>query len=468
MSTDSGGPVLTSFYEISFGDGIRHDIQLSDFSLMLTNKAQRYYRIAFDHVFPGPGNYIISFRATNRDAEIKNMVNSVNTPLYIESSVTLDPIFGCNTPPRLENLPYHTSKSGSSYQFDFSVIEPDDDSISFKLAHAFQDEGVQVVNYEIATEYDESGLRKIGRVLVDPFTGKQIWSQANIDGEYNIVLKMTEWRKIDAEYHQLSETDVDYAVRFAETENLPPQISGLQDTVLIAGSNFSTSITVEDPENDSIQMLLYGDLFQLLKNPPKNDLSYFAGPLNYHMNFMSKPEHVRSRPYKILISAIDRSSGISLNETKSVNVWITDRAHQPDQPNSFLAQALKRNLIGLYWNDTEDELGYILERADVHFPSFEKIAVLPANSTFFNDSTVVENNTYTYRIKAVGTKMSDYLYAEATTPDIVTAAEEWTAGRESIVFPNPNSGKFRLDHTKEFSYLQIIDLTGKVVYDEKL
>ena len=149
-------------------------------------------------------------------------------------------------------------------------------------------------------------------------------------------------------------------------------------------------------------------------------------------------------------------------------IWIANREHQPDPPAKILAKAYTTDLVGIYWSDTEDELGYILERADSYFPEFEKIAVLPANATSFNDSSVVEKNTYQYRIKAVGTSMSDYVIAEVETPDIVTSLYDDLSKDFIQVYPNPSQGVIHIAGHDGYRSVKILDIAGKTVYDQSL
>jgi hypothetical protein len=64
------------------------------------------------------------------------------------------------------------------------------------LAHAYQDKNVEAVNFEIASEYDASGLRKISRVTIDPYTGLHFWNTRSAEGYYCIVLKMMSGKKL--------------------------------------------------------------------------------------------------------------------------------------------------------------------------------------------------------------------------------------------------------------------------------
>jgi len=253
-----------------------------------------------------------------------------------------------------------------------------------------------------------------------------------------------------------------------ETNNVPPEIKGLQDTAIIAGNPFIHDIQLADPDEDSIQMLIYGDFVQLFNQLPENEYDFHPGPLNYTVNFQPQSKHVRSKPYKLLISGTDKNKDESLNQTRSMLIWVAEREHMPLAPANMLAQSLGQSLIGVYWNDSDDELGYILERADDHFPEFQKIATLPADATSFMDSSVVENNTYRYRIKAVGTSMSEYSVAEASTPDIVTALGEELDFVRPRVFPNPCNGQFTISGADQFEKIQIVDVTGKTVIESAL
>jgi hypothetical protein len=468
LSQNAGSDILFGGLEVMFGDGTLTSISLSDFDRIEITKAQLYYKIVMNHAYAGPGKYVISAREFNRDADIKNMENSVQTPFYMENSIILDPVFGCNTPPYLENLPLFTSKSGSKYQFDFSVIDPDNDSVSFVLAHAYQDKNVEAVNFEIASEYDASGLRKISRVTIDPYTGLHSWNTRNAEGYYCIVLKMTEWKKIDGEYHQVSQSTIDYLVSLNDDDNNPPQITGLADTAIVAGNTYTNNFRVHDPEEDSVQMFVYGDFLKLLDHAPDNKLPFSPGPMSFQINYKATVDAVRYKPYKILISGTDQVAGHApASKTASMHIWIAGRSHHPEKPKNIVAQVLNKQLIGVYWNDSNDELGYILERADLHFPEFEKLAVLPANITSFSDSSVVENNRYRYRVKAVGTQMSTYASTEISTPDIITSLGDHS--HEGIkIYPNPSNGNFSIDDRNNYSSLQIIDIAGKTVFRQYL
>jgi hypothetical protein len=110
LSQNAGSDILFGGLEVMFGDGTLTSISLSDFDRIEITKAQLYYKIVMNHAYAGPGKYVISAREFNRDADIKNMEILCSYSILYRKYHNVDPIFGCNTPPYLENLPLFTRK----------------------------------------------------------------------------------------------------------------------------------------------------------------------------------------------------------------------------------------------------------------------------------------------------------------------------------------------------------------------
>jgi len=90
----------------------------------------------------------------------------------------------------------------------------------------------------------------------------------------------------------------------------------------------------------------------------------------------------------------------------------------PAAPTGLTADAISPTQINLAWADNAtNETGYSVERSDAG-GGFAVVASPPADATSFNDTTVVANTTYTYRVRAVNTGVfSGYSNdATATTP----------------------------------------------------
>ena len=107
-----------------------------------------------DHTFPGPGIYTISYREFNRNPDIINMDNSVNTPFYVETVIIIDPFLGCNNTPILLNPPIDDACIGVTFLHNAGAVDADGDSISYEFTIPKQDVDIPVVNYRFPDEND--------------------------------------------------------------------------------------------------------------------------------------------------------------------------------------------------------------------------------------------------------------------------------------------------------------------------
>ncbi|MCP4022608.1 MAG: DNRLRE domain-containing protein [Desulfobacteraceae bacterium] len=85
----------------------------------------------------------------------------------------------------------------------------------------------------------------------------------------------------------------------------------------------------------------------------------------------------------------------------SSNVGTVQISTQAPQDPSNLASSLLAGAISLSWSDNSDnEESFVLERR-TDSDAFIELAVLPAETTAYQDDTVAALHTYTYRVKAV-------------------------------------------------------------------
>lgn len=86
----------------------------------------------------------------------------------------------------------------------------------------------------------------------------------------------------------------------------------------------------------------------------------------------------------------------------------------PLAPSGLSASPHSSSEISLSWTDNaSNETGYVVERATTSGGGFVEIATLSANTTGFNDSGLVANTTYYYRVKASNTQRSSNYSNEA-------------------------------------------------------
>ena len=449
--------------ELRYGDGTYETISEGDFDEYFENNGYAVARTRRSHTFPGAGIYKLSIREFNRSANILNMTNSVNTPFFVETEFTIDPYIGCNNTPQLENISI-SQLAGETCKLDFSFQDSDEDSLSFQLVTPKQRKDVVVIDYWLPSDHEPALGREISKISIDPFSGSILFNSKNTTGMLTIALRVDEWRKIDNEYLKISSSILDHSFWLLKEDNNTPHFANLQDTAILAGHNLTLSITASDPENDSLLFNCYGDFFQLPENEHSEQFDYTLGPIQKNIDFTPTIEQVRNKPYKAIFSATNKF----FNKTESSYIWVADKAHSPEPVTLFTGEEISEGVILLSWVDTEDELGYIIERADKYFPKFNRLVVLPPDISTFTDPSVVNGNTYWYRIKAVGTKMSDYLTTMMSTSDIITSLPASTINSRLKIFPNPSNGTFQVLIGTSLDCIEICDISGKTVWQKDL
>ena len=84
--TDLTSDVLFGGGEMNYGDGNIDTFEAGQPDFFQDLGDERAINIFYSqHTFPGPGIYTISYREHNRNPDIVNMDNSVNTSFYVET-----------------------------------------------------------------------------------------------------------------------------------------------------------------------------------------------------------------------------------------------------------------------------------------------------------------------------------------------------------------------------------------------
>src|SRR5574337_444742 len=81
------------------------------------------------HAYPGPsppGGYILKVKDPNRVAGISNIPNSVNVPFYLQTTIIVDPLIGCNSTPILTTIPLDKACRGHCYYHNPGAVDPED------------------------------------------------------------------------------------------------------------------------------------------------------------------------------------------------------------------------------------------------------------------------------------------------------------------------------------------------------
>ena len=359
--TDLESDVIFGGGEINYGDGVIEEFPTGEYDVFEDLGDLRAINIYFkEHTFPGPGRYKISFREFNRNANIVNMDNSVNTPFYVETVIIIDPFLGCNNTPVLLNPPIDDACVGVTYLHNAGAIDADGDSLSYEFTIPKQDQDIPVVNYRFPDDhdialYDAKNEDKSGSATftLDQRTGDIVWDAPGGEGEYNWAFKVVEWRKIEGEWYQLGYVTRDMQVNVTDCNNDPPEIEPPPDTCVVAGDLLQQEIIATDPNNDPIILSSFGSVYEFNSNPasyaPFPDVVQ-PSPAKLNFFWQTDCSHVREREYQVRFKAVDQPDISQGRGPKLADfaTWFIRVVGPP--PEGLIAEQGKGNKVELSWD----------------------------------------------------------------------------------------------------------------------
>ncbi|GIR72975.1 MAG: hypothetical protein CM15mP75_4870 [Flammeovirgaceae bacterium] len=120
------------------------------------------------HTFQAPGRYVVSYFEQNRNDEIVNMDNSVDTPFFIETEILIDPFFGLNNTPVLLIPPIDNGVVGIRYIHNPGAFDPDGDSLSYELVYQCKVKSMrlQIIDFQILRSFIKNMRKVMRQVLV--------------------------------------------------------------------------------------------------------------------------------------------------------------------------------------------------------------------------------------------------------------------------------------------------------------
>ncbi|MCR6638289.1 MAG: T9SS type A sorting domain-containing protein [Sporocytophaga sp.] len=182
------------------------------------------------------------------------MTNSINTPFYIESvvSVVSGYTVKLSSPSFLSPPIFHAEKN-KTFTNNLSVYSPDKDSISYKLVTCKQARDVDVEGYFIPEEFK-----------INPYSGQITWDKPSLEGLYNFAAMVEFWK---------NGAKVGYVIRDYQVTVNAEQLSGQVFEVttsheitpgnsvsLDPGDVFSMEVLFHDTANSVANLKYFGEL----------------------------------------------------------------------------------------------------------------------------------------------------------------------------------------------------------------
>ena len=414
--------------ELNFGDGTTSTAARYEKITVVTNIQRNRYR--FVHTFPGYATYTISYQDPNRNNNVSNMVNSLQTAFYVECELVINPFIGFNNSPVLLYEPIDFGAENKLFVHNPNAYDADGDSLSFKLIPCKQDVGVEVFGFQLPNLQNGFTSNSFG---IDPVTGQLVWDTPQIiDNQasalFNFAIMVEEWRYVSSlkKFLRIGYIVRDMQIEIVQSLNRPPVFDALHDTCIIAGEYLSKNIRAVDPDNNSIMLTATGGPFKL--GPPDtvrfNQYTSANAVISQPFYWKTSCNSVRKQPYQILFKAID--NGIpKLVDLESWMITVVAPA-----PKNLTSQAIGSSVI-LNWEKQSCDKGngYLIYRKSGTFPYTPNACEtgIPAQGGYELIKKITNNNTQTFTDNNNGQGLSagnNYCYRiVATFPD----------GAESIV-----------------------------------
>ncbi len=293
--------------ELFWGDGTSTTIpRTNGDGTELPNDIKLNYYIA-EHTYPTRGTYKLSMEDPNRIAGILNVdfPNSVNIPFYIETTLTLlDTRFqGANSSAVLLQPPIDYACINEIFTHNPNAYDPDGDSLSYELVTPFQSEGDEVPNYLLP---DQVRPGEDNSIFLDPVTGDFRWDSPKISGEFNITIKIKEYREGRLINNIIR--DMQILVRTCPEINDPPSIQSPDEICVVAGETIEFEVLATD--SDSGQLLTttaLGGPFEVDTKPAQFITPQNPGPSGVPSRFIWQTDcsHISKEFYQVVFKSVD-------------------------------------------------------------------------------------------------------------------------------------------------------------------
>ena len=270
------------------------------------------------HTYPGPGVYSIIVEDPNRNADIENIPGSVDVPFCISSTLIIDAQAGHNDSPILLAPAVENACINQRWEHNPGAYDADGDSLTYDLIACAGFQCLPIQGFVQPNEVEGAG----GEFYVEPTTGTVVWDAPGMVGEYNMALRIREWRWVEGQWVMVGEVIRDMQISVQSCPNAPPVVNIPSDTCILQGSNLSFEVTASDPDGDDITVTALGGPIDVL-DPAAN---FSWNPFQDVGEFSWTPgcDAVREAPYQLVFKVTD-SDAVPLSDVATMNVKVIAR-----------------------------------------------------------------------------------------------------------------------------------------------
>lgn len=292
--------------EINWGDDTSDTIQRVNIVFITTYDAQENYYVG-THTYTGPGNFIVSMEDPNRNGGVINIVNSVNQPFCIQTELVISPLLGSpNNSPIIEDCPCpEFACLNQMYCYNLSAYDPDGDSLAYSLVPCRGQDCLEMTPGVYSYPQDVGG----GILSIDSISGTLCWDNPLIQGEYNIAIKISEYRS--GVYIGSVLQDMQLTVKVCNND--APIINPKADTCVFVGDNLDLVFSATDNQ-DAVRVYATGAIFNLNDNPAIFIDDTQNPTANGHFIWQPNCNQASNESYSLIIHAEDLNPNIQLQD----------------------------------------------------------------------------------------------------------------------------------------------------------
>lgn len=480
--TDTGSSVQFGNGKLQFGDGT--GIEFIEGSHAFKEKKDLGNELALnifevEHTYPGPGKYSISFYERNRNADINNFENSVNTPFYIETEFTINPYLGCNSTPDLHLPPVDYAAVGAIFTYNPGAVDPDGDSLSYKLAIPKRNPEMTVEQYRYPNDPQFEGTMD-GSSAQATFAidnnGTIKWNTPGMNGEYGLAFVIEEWREISqGQWRKIASTTRDMQVIVDGSDLSCPEVHVKPDTTVEQGT-IIMEIKADQPESDYFTITAASPL---LENPAFNaklDYDPETGQGTFSVDLSCR--NLKNKTYPVVFRVEGHSPYGNLATYTTSNITVGNDRY------GHLDLYFQEETIVISWEAVSEEKYTNLQLSKLHTKTYNNplicdnspgenssvLAELDIDETTWSDAlSDLENDfagEYCYSLSARDTNgVENILYQKCISNPWAQIPEIEEKDEPILIYPNPVEDYLFVAFPEIQGYveLKVVNTSGQLV-----
>lgn len=437
--------------EIKWGDGSMDTISRINIEPIPPYDVQINTYVG-SHIYTGPASYIISVEDPNRNAGVVNINNSVDKVFCIQTELIISPFIGQpNNSCIIEDCPCpEFACINSLYCYNLSAYDPDGDSLSYSLVPC-RAEGCLEMN--IPAVYNYPDLIGGGTMAIDSVTGTLCWSLPQVPGEYNLAIKISEWRN----GFYVGSVLQDMQLTVVACSNNPPVIDDQADTCVVANIPVTIPFSATDPDaGEDVTIYATGAIFNDANNPAVFNEATGMNSVSSVFTWTPTCEEASNSYYNIILHAEDNNPGVQLSDLQIFRIKVNI------PPVTNLTVTPLGNTMSLSWDASSCPgiVGYNIYRStdsvittigccEPGTPQNMGYNLIGTSSTnsFIDNSTLIVGNDYCYLVTAINSsgvescvsaQICDHLDFEIPVMTHVSIYEtSSTSGKDSVLWSYP-------------------------------